>query len=178
MANTYKLARFIIRIIFRIRNFQKRELNKFAENIRNKLILEIGSGKIEKKKYFYSFSDSFDKSNKFIKSDVNPNFGHKIINIETMNIENKYDVILCLNVLEHVYNFSGSISNLHRALKKNGVLIVSVPYMYPLHDEPGDFWRFTEHSLKKLFYKFEVLKKSHLGLKEFPIAYYFELRKK
>lgn len=41
--------------------------------------------------------------------------------------EDKYDLILCIDVLEHITDDTLVMSNFARALKKNGVLIVSTP---------------------------------------------------
>lgn len=172
-----KFVRNLIRQILRIRQFQTKRLRVFANTVRNKKILEIGSGKKEGGFYPYSFYRLFDKSNNFLMTDINPKFGHQILDITQMQLSNKFDIILCLNVLEHVYDYEAAISNLHKALKKNGFLIVSVPYGYPLHDEPGDFWRFTEHSLRKMFSSFSIINFKHQGIRKFPITYYLELKK-
>lgn len=39
-----------------------------------------------------------------------------------------YDVIFCIHVLEHVHNDLLAISELHRVLKSNGVLVIGVPH--------------------------------------------------
>ena len=66
---------------------------------------------------------------------------------------------------------------LHTALKENGIGIIFVPGFYPLHDEPDDYWRFTEHSLKKLLKDFRKIKIKHSGLRQYPFAYYVEAYK-
>ena len=40
---------------------------------------------------------------------------------------------------------------MHRVLKPNGKIIVSVPFCYPEHEKPYDFRRFTTFGLKKSF---------------------------
>jgi SAM-dependent methyltransferase len=39
-----------------------------------------------------------------------------------------YDLIVCSEVLEHVHGYQAIIANMHRALKPDGRLIVTVPY--------------------------------------------------
>ena len=67
--------------------------------------------------------------------------------------------------------------NLYKLVKKDGNIVVSVPFMYPLHDEPEDFWRFTEHSLRKLFENFEITTLKKTGFRQFPLQYIVYLKK-
>jgi len=163
--------------ILRARQFNNRCIKEFATKIKNKKILELGSGKKYKNKYYYSAKQFFHDSNKFIQSDITKEYGHKIIDATKMKYKNKYDIILCMNVLEHIYDYNKAIENIHNALKPNGTAIISVPVFYPFHDEPHDYWRFTEHSLKIILKKFTKIKIKHSGLKQCPFAYYIEAKK-
>tara|TARA_Y100000310_G_scaffold94401_1_gene92017 strand:+ start:16497 stop:17021 length:525 start_codon:yes stop_codon:yes gene_type:complete len=164
-------------ILFRTRPFVNKHLKKFAKNCNNKKILELGSGKSEKGKHSYSSKKFFNLTNDFLQTDMNPDFGHKVLDATKMNYKNEFDVILCLNVLEHVYEFQKAIDNIHAALKPQGTLLFFVPGYYPLHDEPHDYWRFTEHSLKKIFQNFSNIKISHSGVRQYPFGYFIEANK-
>ena len=61
-----------------------------------------------------------------------------------------FDTILSTQVIEHVADHGGLISEAYRLLRKNGVFIVSGPMYWPLHEEPYDFFRFTEHGFRFL----------------------------
>lgn len=172
-----KLNRIIAHSLTGIRVFQKRKVISFANNIKNKKILELGSGKKVNGKFYYSFKDCFDESNKFIMSDVQEEYGHTLVDVTKMKFEDEFDIILCLNVLEHVYKYDKAIKNIYKALKKGGVAVIAVPAFYPLHDEPGDYWRFTEHSLRILLKDFEKIKLIYKGKREFPFSYYIEAKK-
>jgi len=171
--NNMTIIKKIVHIIFRS-EFKKKCIKKFAKGIKNKKILEIGSGKKEKEKYLYSVKKYFDDSNKFIQSDLKKDYGHRVIDVLNMNYKNEFDIVLCLNVLEHVFDFHKAIENIHKALKKGGTLVILAPLFYPLHDEPYDYWRFTKHSIKKLLKKFKIIKMQHSGIKKCPFAYYVE----
>ena len=80
-------------------------------------------------------------------------------------------MVLCTNVLEHVYEIELAINNLKNILNSDGHLLISVPFIYPLHDEPEDYWRFTEDSLKRLFSEFNILDFKKIGIRQFPIQY-------
>jgi len=167
----------IIHAITGTRKYYYKKLTAIANNIHNQNILEIGSGILVNGKFSYSAKHIFDSSNNFICTDVNPDFGHRILDITNFHDEEKYDVILCLNVLEHIYETERALKNLHRALKKKGVAYIAVPVHFPLHDEPHDYWRFTEHSLRRLLHMFSEVKIYHKGLRKFPFGYFLEAYK-
>ena len=71
----------------------------------------------------------------------------------------KPDVILALEVLEHVHKFSHAIEDCRNALEINGMLIFSTPWIIPIHDRPHDYFRFTPEVLAahlREFKKFEI----------------------
>ncbi len=166
--------RFLSQLAFRIRSYNNRCIRGFAAGVKNKKILEIGSGKMLHGRHYYSAKRFFDESNEFTQTDVNGKFGHRVLDVTKMSYSNKYDIIICMNVLEHVYGFQKAVENIRRALKKKGVAVIFVPGFYPLHDEPGDYWRFTEHSLKMLLSDFSKVRIMHSGLRQYPFAYYVE----
>jgi len=171
------LFRLLAHLIFGIRRFNDRCIKDYARDIKNKRILEIGSGKHTDGNDYYSAKKYFDASNEFVQSDVDPEYGHKVVDIVTMDIQEEYNIILCMNVLEHVYEYQQAVDNLYKALKPGGELIVFVPFVYPLHDEPHDYWRFTEHSLRNVFKNFGMIKFQNSGIRQFPVAYFSILRK-
>ena len=167
----------IVYFIFRTREFRRKYIRNFSKRIKNKKILEIGSGKKYKGHYCYSIKRFFNNSNEFIQSDIVKEYGHKVIDVTKMKYKNEFDIIICLTVLEHVYDFHKAIKNMYKAIKSNGIVIISVPLLYPLHSEPNDYWRFTEHSLKRLLKDFNKIKIKYSGIKSFPFIYYVEATK-
>ena len=65
--------------------------------------------------------------------------------------DGEFDTVLCMSVLEHLEEPIRAIKEMRRVLKNGGTMIVSVPFMFPIHDAPGDYWRFTKFGLQKLF---------------------------
>jgi SAM-dependent methyltransferase len=70
-----------------------------------------------------------------------------------------FDCALCTAVLEHLEEPEAALRECYRVLKPNGVAIYSVPFIWHLHEEPRDFFRFSKYGLKYLFEKvgFEIL---------------------
>jgi SAM-dependent methyltransferase len=56
-------------------------------------------------------------------------------------------MVLLLNVIEHSINPAGLIKQSHRVLKDDGLLIISAPFLYIIHEQPVDYWRFTQQGL-------------------------------
>ncbi len=61
-----------------------------------------------------------------------------------------YDSVVCLEVLEHVPDPFKAVSEISRVLKKGGVLILSVPHLSRLHEEPHDYFRYTRYGLESI----------------------------
>jgi len=59
-----------------------------------------------------------------------------------------YDSALCIEVLEHVPDPLRASREISRILKPEGYLILSVPHLSRLHEEPYDFYRFTKYGLQ------------------------------
>ncbi len=62
----------------------------------------------------------------------------------------KYDLVILTQVLEHVEEPKIVLKEINCVLKHNGVLIVSFPFLYPVHEAPRDFYRYTGYGIKYL----------------------------
>ncbi len=63
----------------------------------------------------------------------------------------EFDVIICTQVLEHATNPERVIQESYRVLKPGGTVIYTLPMVYPEHEIPYDFRRFTRYGLEKYF---------------------------
>ena len=80
-------------------------------------------------------------------------------NAEDLNgiIDNStFDLILCLEVLEHTQHPEKIISEINRVLKKGGVALISVPFMLEIHSK-YDFQIFTKTQLSFLLKDFQKI---------------------
>jgi SAM-dependent methyltransferase len=60
-----------------------------------------------------------------------------------------FDAAVCLEVLEHVAHPEQVSTEIARVLKAGGRAWVTMPFLYPLHDAPFDFQRYTEYGLRR-----------------------------
>lgn len=73
-------------------------------------------------------------------------------NGEDIPFENeKFDGIICTEVLEHVSNFQKLINEMHRVMRANGTAIITIPWSARFHYIPYDYFRYTPSSLKTMF---------------------------
>lgn len=72
------------------------------------------------------------------------------------------DVIILTEVMEHARHPEGLLAESSRVLRQGGHLIVTTPFLYPEHEQPFDFWRWTTFGLSEALREqgFEVV---HLG---------------
>ena len=61
-----------------------------------------------------------------------------------------FDTVLCTEVLEHLPEPSVVLGEIARVLKPGGRLLATVPFSQPLHELPGDYYRFTPSALEHL----------------------------
>ncbi len=54
-----------------------------------------------------------------------------------------FDHVFSFNTLEHIYNVHDKLSEFYRVLKPNGDILISTPFLYPIHGHPDDFCRLT-----------------------------------
>ena len=63
----------------------------------------------------------------------------------------KFNTIICFSVLEHCKEPFKMTNNITRLQNTDGLLFVSVPFSWRIHDFPADYWRFTPDGVKALF---------------------------
>jgi SAM-dependent methyltransferase len=64
--------------------------------------------------------------------------------------DRSFDAILCTSVLEHVDFTEGAVAEIARVLRPGGRLLVTVPFLYPTHEAPYDYWRTTHYGLRSV----------------------------
>lgn len=67
------------------------------------------------------------------------------------------DVILCTEVLEHLPEPQRAIDEMFRILAPGGQLLLTTRFLFPIHDAPNDYFRFTKYGLRHLLRRFEIV---------------------
>ncbi len=64
--------------------------------------------------------------------------------------ENSFDLVMSTQVLEHVPDPLALVSEMVRVCKSGGELVLSLPFVYPEHEQPYDYFRFTSYGITAL----------------------------
>lgn len=65
--------------------------------------------------------------------------------------DDRFDLVLCSQVLEHIPEPLEVLKELRRVLKPGGLIWASAPLFYEEHEQPYDFYRYTQFGLRRLF---------------------------
>lgn len=71
-----------------------------------------------------------------------------------------FDVVVMAEVLEHCSDPKSAIAGVTTCLKPGGRLVLTVPFVFGIHDAPIDYFRFTRHGLELLLSELENVKVS------------------
>lgn len=146
--------------------FSRRNLFKFYKKYSSKLsgnLIDIGCGNKPYKDFF-----------KHCKSYVG-------LEIESENVKNSADFVydgknfpfddeifdsaICSEVLEHVFEPNIFLRQINRVLKKNGLIILTLPFFWDEHEQPYDYARYTSFGLRYILEKenFEIIEQVKIG---------------
>jgi SAM-dependent methyltransferase len=114
-------------------------------------VIDLGAKSLTAKYYSYirtmpdariTFVDYFSKGPSIVSFDLEKRFDLP---------SEKYDFVLAINVMEHIYNYENFVSEIARILRNGkGVAHVMVPFIWEYHPDPHDFFRFTIESLQRI----------------------------
>jgi SAM-dependent methyltransferase len=111
-------------------------------------ILDVGCGRGTIKNFL-------PKGTTYTGIDGAENSGADIVgDVHALPFKNEsYDGVICTAVLEHVRDVDKVISEMHRVLKKDGVAIITIPFIHHYHKDPEDYRRLSHVGLKDILEK-------------------------
>jgi hypothetical protein len=81
----------------------------------------------------------------------------------------KYDVGICMDLLEHTTNPFVVAKNITNSLKSGALLFVTVPFIWCVHEYPKDYFRFTVDGIKMVFPKLRCLEAQYASDLDKPV---------
>lgn len=129
---------------------------EFSKIEKSKNILTIGSGgEVNKLLSKYAQSNDFQVISFDIDKERSPDILGDICNYDFKDV--KFDIIVMCEVLEHLHSPHLGIETVYQSLSDGGKLILTTPFIFPLHDRPYDYYRFTKYGLAFLLSKFKEI---------------------
>lgn len=142
---------------------------------KNKSVVDFGCGRMNYKKYLLETSKSYfgidhpTESKNYISNDK-PDL---LTFFEKTNLKsNTFDAAIMLEVLEYLERPSTPelvLNEIYRLLKRGGKIIITSPFMYPIHDRVIDRNRFTSLKIKNLLIDSGFKKIKVTGQGNFPV---------
>lgn len=124
---------------------------KLAKNIKGKT-LDVGCGQKPYEKFcnsseYIGLEIDTPKNRKFKKADYF--YDGRIFSFKNC----EFDSIIVSEVFEHVFNPDEFLSEINRVLKRGGILLMSVPFVWDEHEQPFDYGRYSSFGLQYILRK-------------------------
>ena len=119
---------------------------EFAKIPAGAKVLNVGAGgEIETMLRQYASAQSFEVQS----LDIDPGRDPEIVgDLSTYEFDDTaFDVIVLSEVLEHIRTPDAAVSNALKGLKLGGTLVLTTPFLFPIHDRPHDYYRYTKYGL-------------------------------
>ena len=116
----------------------------------NGYLLDLGCGKVP---LFHAYRD-------YISDNLCVDWSSTLHESEHLDIEHDltkplpfkdevFDTIILSDVLEHLPHPETLFKEMSRVLSREGKIIMNVPFFYRLHEQPNDYYRYTEFALRR-----------------------------
>lgn len=120
-------------------------------------IVEIGARPAEGQEQSAYLRDLFPGA-QYIGCDIQE--GPNVDQIEDIHAlsfdDNSVGTVVCVEVLEHVFDPIRAVQEIYRVLRPGGVAMLTSVMFMPIHAHPWDFWRFTPEGFARLLDPFET----------------------
>lgn len=109
------------------------------------LVIDVGCGE---KPYADFFENAHYVGLNYGMDDASPDIVGDAQQLPLKN--NCADIVFSTQVIEHVPYPEKLVREVFRVLKPQGVLLLTGPFYWPLHEEPRDFYRFTRYGFEHM----------------------------
>jgi SAM-dependent methyltransferase len=103
---------------------------------RTGLVLEVGGERD------YGLARHFPDADRYVLSNLDGDTDARLDLTRLGLADGSVQTVVCVSVLEHVDDLRAALAELGRVLAPGGTLLLTVPFLYPVHDR-HDVWRVT-----------------------------------
>jgi len=123
----------------------REQVRKFAGELRGS-VLDVGGGDGKRYRHLLQHAESYRSL------DTNAKLSPDVVgSAEDIPLDDaSVDSILCTQLLEHLPHPRRALSEMLRALKPGGLILLSAPQWNELHEEPHDYFRYTCFGLRTM----------------------------
>jgi SAM-dependent methyltransferase len=151
-----KFLSHISRMVFDHRTYRRRAIDRWLAGNRALLagrVLDLGSKRIASKGLFILEPHPGDR---WIALDIRADLIPDVVGRgEALPFRSDtFDAVVCSEVIEHVEDPAALVRELYRVVRKGGHLLLSSPFLFPIHGDPYDYHRLTETRLRRLLQNF------------------------
>jgi len=143
----YKKILFFSRSRYFPRKLQRNHIVREAADKHYDVIIDVGGGRSKYKKIL--------KCNSYISTDIEDRIGDGAVVIADANVTLPFNdatanLVICTEVLEHLHSPLNAVEEMARILKPGGKIVLTVPFLWPEHEAPVDFYRYTQWGVTHL----------------------------
>ena len=109
-------------------------------------LLEIGSRGRSGNDYRHVVPEGWDYTGMDVKSGPNVDVVGDAHDLAAVIGDRRFDAVFSVSVFEHLLMPWKVVLEINRVLDVGGLLFITTHQSYPLHDEPWDFWRFSDRA--------------------------------
>lgn len=119
-------------------------------------VLTVGAGGgVNELLYRYARDREFHVTSFDVDESRGPDVVGDVCTYEFQDAE--FDVVVICEVLEHLHSPHLAVARLYSALGRGGRLILTVPFLLPIHERPHDYFRYTRYGLQFLLRDYDEL---------------------
>lgn len=124
-------------------------------------VLDIGSsaGSYDVRREFRHARSGLGRASLYVALDINTAVQPDVVaDAHLLPFKDEvFDVILANNVIEHLRDAATGIAEMRRVLRADGHVLYTIPFLYPVHEAPHDYVRYTRYGLARLFRGFRTV---------------------
>ena len=132
----------------------ERSLRAVAPRARGRL-LDVGCGNKPYEAWFRPFVSAYlgvEHAATFARTEAGAHAGPDVVyGGGTLPFrDGSFDTVLSVQVLEHTPRPAALVAEMARVLAPDGILILTAPFQFRLHEQPHDYFRYSAHGLRQL----------------------------